>query len=204
MVEKQGEPEKAPLLVFMAIDAPLKSNAIAGSGYFHYDFKIEFGITERRPVLNVTKEQKDNILIARLSGSIEENTNFDQLIGVPPGELHLYLKGVTRINSVGIKTWIKYFQGVNQRGTKLKLFECSTSIVEQINLISNFTCGGTVESIYVPFSCESCGTELVGLFKTDQLKQLQMKIPALKCSKCGKNAVFDDIPEEYFSFLARQ
>ena len=154
-------------------------------------------------MLNVTKEQKGNSLMVRLSGSIEESVNFDQLIGIPPEELVVNTKEVPRINSVGVKAWIKFFQGTQAKGTKLKFIECSTAIVEQINLISNFVCGGVVESVYVPFACEKCKSELVGLFKTEDLKKLQLKLPELKCTKCGGRAVFDDIPEEYFGFLSR-
>lgn len=152
-------------------------------------------------MLNVVKEQKGNALHVRLTGSIEESVNFDQLIGQPAPEMVVNCKGVPRINSVGVKAWIKYFQAAASKGTKLKFVECSTAIVEQINLISNFTCGGEVESIFVPFSCETCKSELVGLFKTETLKKVEFSLPDLKCSKCGGKAVFDDIPEEYFNFL---
>jgi hypothetical protein len=154
-------------------------------------------------VVNVIKEQKGNLLQVRLSGSIEESVNFEQLIGPVPAELNVNVKEVPRINSVGVKAWIKYFQSVANKGCKIRFQECSTAIVEQINLISNFTSGGVVESIFVPFSCMNCRSELVGLFKTDDLKKLQLKLPELKCSKCGGKAVFDDIPEEYFGFLMR-
>lgn len=154
-------------------------------------------------MVNVVKEQKGNLLEVRLSGSIEESVNFDQLIGTPPAELRVNCKEVPRINSVGVKAWIKYFQAAQAKGTRLLFAECSTAIVEQINLISNFTCGGEVESIYVPFSCGNCKSELVGLFKTGDLRKLNLKIPDLKCSKCGGVATFDDIPEEYFGFLSR-
>lgn len=154
-------------------------------------------------MLNVVKEQKGTALLVRLSGSVEESVNFDQLIGPPPPELIVSSKEIPRINSVGVKAWIKYFQSAQAKGTRLTFIECSTAIAEQINLISNFTCGGTVESIYVPFACTNCKSELVGLFKTADLKKLNLKLPELKCSKCGGKAVFDDIPEEYFGFLSR-
>jgi hypothetical protein len=154
-------------------------------------------------VVNASKEQKGDVVVVKLSGAIEESVNFDQLIGPPPPVLHVNSKEIKRINSVGVKAWIKYFQGAASKGTKLTFIECSTAIVEQINLISNFTCGGQVESIHVPFSCSSCGTELVGLFKTEDLKKIQLKLPTLNCSKCGGKAVFDDIPEEYLGFLMR-
>ena len=154
-------------------------------------------------MLNITKDLAAGILTVKLVGSIEESVNFEQMIGATPGEVLVNCKEVSRINSVGVKGWIKYFQSLAAKGTKLKFVECSTAIVEQINLISNFLCGGSVESIYVPFACEGCKAELVGLFKTEDLKKSGMNIPNVKCSKCGGTAVFDDIPEEYLGFLER-
>jgi hypothetical protein len=154
-------------------------------------------------VVNVTKEQKGNLLSVRLMGSIEESVNFDQLLGPPPPEMEVNCKEIPRINSVGVKAWIKYFQACQAKGTKLRFKECSIAIVEQINLISNFTCGGTVVSLFVPFSCSTCKSELVGLFKSEDLKKMGLNIPDLKCTKCNGKAIFDDIPEEFFSFLSR-
>lgn len=153
-------------------------------------------------MLNITKEKKGNVLVIRLQGPIEESVNFDKLIGPPPAELHVVCKDVPRINSVGVKSWIKYFRGAEAKGTKVRLLECSTAIVEQICMIFDFAAGSTIESIYLPFACEKCKTELVGLFKTTDLKLMKLKIPDAECTKCGGRAVFDDI-EEYLSFLNR-
>ncbi|MEW6056360.1 MAG: hypothetical protein AB1540_07075 [Bdellovibrionota bacterium] len=155
-------------------------------------------------MLNVVKDLRDDTLLVKLTGSIEENVDFAALIGPPTvPKMDLILKEVPRINSVGVKAWIKYFSGLAAKGIQLRFLECSTAIVEQINLISNFVCNGTVESIYVPFCCQSCSTELLGLFRTSDLKKINFQIPDLKCSKCGSTASFDDIPEEYFGFLTR-
>ena len=101
-------------------------------------------------MVNVLKERKGEVLVVRLVGSIEESVNFESLIGPPVPELHVNCREVPRINSIGVKAWIKFFSSLQQQGTKLRFVECSTAIVEQINLISNFTCGGVVESIYLP------------------------------------------------------
>lgn len=155
-------------------------------------------------MLQVSKEQKGDTEVVKLIGSIDESVDFNAVLGTPScNKVDLILKEVPRINSVGVKAWIRYFVGITAKGTQLRFLECSTALVEQINLISNFNCGGTVESIYVPFSCGSCGTELLGLFKCEDLKRIQFKIPDLKCAKCGGVACFDDIPEEYFAFLQR-
>lgn len=154
-------------------------------------------------MIKVTKEQNGNILTIHLSGAIEETVNLDDLIGGVSGELRVDCKEVTRINSVGVKGWIKYFQSLQAKQVAITFFQCSTAIVEQINLISNFTCGGKVESIYVPFACPSCKSELIALFRTSDLNPDALQLPELKCTKCAGKAVFDDIEEEYFSFLSR-
>ncbi len=155
-------------------------------------------------MIQVTKEKTDSHLIVRISGSIEESVNFDQLFGPVPAKLEVNCKEITRINSVAVKAWIKYFQSCQAKGIHLTFVECSVAIVEQLNLISNFACGGKVESLYVPFTCTSCRNELLGLFKTDQLKSLQYQLPPVKCPKCGNPAEFDDIAEEFFGFLMRE
>lgn len=154
-------------------------------------------------MVKVTKETQGGALVVKLSGSIEENVNLEEMVGSVPADVVVNCKEISRINSVGVKGWIKYFQGLQNKGVKLKFIECSTAIVEQINLISNFTCGGAVESIFVPFACQSCKTELIALFKVADLKSGGLQLPELKCSKCSGKAVFDDIEEEYFAFLER-
>jgi hypothetical protein len=155
-------------------------------------------------VVHIAKEQRGDTLLVKLSGSVEENVDFAALVGSPSAQkMDLILKEILRINSVGVKAWIRYFQSVASRGIKLRFLECSTAIVEQINLISNFTCGGLVESIYVPFCCNDCNTELLGLFRTSDLQKIKFQLPELKCAKCSGPATFDDIPEEYFGFLMR-
>lgn len=148
------------------------------------------------------KEKKGNVLIVRLQGAIEESVNFDELIGSPPAEMHVICKDVPRINSVGVKSWIRYFRAAEAKGTKVRLLECSTAIVEQIGLIFDFVAGSKIDSIYIPFACEKCKTELVGLFQTEDLKKMNLQIPDAKCTKCGGRAIFDDI-DEYLGFLNR-
>lgn len=155
-------------------------------------------------MIQVAKEQRGDTLFLKFVGSIEENVDFAALVGnVTSPKVDLYLKEVPRMNSIGVKAWVKYFQSLAAKGLQMRFFECSTAIVEQVNLISNFTCGAKVESVFVPFCCNSCGAELLGLFKTEDIKKINMDVPQVKCTKCGGNATFDDIPEEYFGFLTR-
>jgi hypothetical protein len=154
-------------------------------------------------LIKINQEKKGDCLVVHLSGSIEESVNFDQLIGPANQKIEVHCKEVLRINSIGVKSWIKYFQTYQAKGLAITFIECSSAIVEQLNLISNFNCGGTVESIYVPFCCTVCKTEFIGLFTTESIKKNNLQVSDQTCPKCSNKAAFDDIPDEYFGFLTR-
>jgi anti-anti-sigma regulatory factor len=152
-------------------------------------------------MLTVNKQQTKLGMLIELSGAIEENVHFEQLIGPFQGELTVSCRGVTRINSVGVKTWIRYFQTLQMQGKKFRFIEVSYPLIEQLNMISNFACGGEVESILLPFSCIQCQNEFTSTVKTSELKANKLQIPKVKCEKNECAATFDDDPEEYLYFL---
>jgi len=152
-------------------------------------------------MLTVTRQQTQAGLLIEMSGAIEENVHFEQLIGNFTGTLTVNCRGVTRINSVGVKTWIRYFESLKAQGKPFKFTEVSYPLIEQLNMIINFSCGGEVESILLPFSCISCQKEFVASCKTAELKQNGLKVPRVKCEKNECAAQFDDDPEEYLYFL---
>lgn len=152
-------------------------------------------------MFNITKETKGDVLVVTLSGSLEESIDFGQMIGPAPSKMEIHCKDVSRINSVGVKAWISYFQKCHSNGIQVKFLECSTAIVEQINLISNFIAGGIVESIFLPFACSNCELELSNLFNVEDLAKDGKAPPTMECPKCHNQAKFDDIPEEYLAFI---
>ncbi len=155
-------------------------------------------------MLNIIKERVGNALSIRLTGSlVGECVNLETLIGPTPAVLQVSCKSLVRLNSNGVRAWIRYFESVQQRGTKVLLSECSPAIVEKLNSFKNFACGAEVVSIYVPYSCTGCKRELVGLFAVQELKRSGLRVPDLNCPSCSKKAEFDDVPREYFRFIER-
>jgi hypothetical protein len=152
-------------------------------------------------MLTVNRHQKPDGLQIDMSGAIEENVNFEQLIGDFTGELTVNCRGVTRINSVGVKTWIRYFQNLKFQRKNFKFTDVSYPLIEQLNMILNFACGGEVESILLPFSCIRCQTEFVASCGVKELLSNQLKVPTFTCEKDQCAAQFDDDPEEYLYFL---
>ena len=152
-------------------------------------------------MLTVTKHESENGLIVELSGSIEESVNFDLLIGPFEGELIIKCRGINRINSVGVKTWMRYFQGLKFNGKVFKFIEVPHPVIEQLNMISNFACGGEVVSILLPFTCVKCQNEFIANCKTAEIKASGLEIPKVRCERNDCGAQFDDDPEDYFYFL---
>ena len=154
-------------------------------------------------MLKVKHEKQGETLILYFSGDILEDVDFPALVGTTAPHTVLNCKEVVRINSLGVKRWIQYFEPLKEAGTHLRFVECSPAIVEQINMIRNFICGGTVESIYVPFVCPQCKKSVVSLFQVNELRQSGLKLPDVKCQSCPVAAVFDDLIDEYFQFMSR-
>jgi len=155
-------------------------------------------------MLEIIKSQNGPVLSLIFKGVIEENSQIEDQIGPLPTsvkEIAINTRAVSRINSGGVKLWIKYFSAVTKSGINLILQECSPTVVQQINFISNFACGGKIESILLPFTCNQCKNEMDVLMITAQFNHQEPK--PMTCPKCGGSAVFDDIASEYFLFLSR-
>jgi hypothetical protein len=113
-------------------------------------------------------------------------------------------RGITFIDSVGAREWLRVFTAATKRGQSLVFSECPPPVVEQLNLLGDFDCGGRVVSVALPFVCQACGNEYQGVTRTENLRRLGYKVPSIKCLRCGRKASFQETPEEYFSFLIRR
>jgi len=155
-------------------------------------------------MFKISKELKGSSLSVNFEGALEENVSFAGLVDPTIKNMEINCKGITRINSIGIKLWIEFFSSCASKHITLKFLECSPSIVQQLNSISNFKCNGSVESIQVPFSCEKCNVEFQQLFKVDDLISSKFVLPGYKCPRCQGQMNFDDEYSEYFGCFGYQ
>jgi len=155
-------------------------------------------------VFQAILKKEATITHLHLQGVIDETTEFEQAIGPLAGAVVVHGQAVPNINSAGVRNWVQYFMGITAQGVRLTFVECSVTLVQQMSAISNFSAGAPVQSIYVPYLCGQCKAEFVGLMQCADIKKLNKKLPPTKCSKCGGEAVFDEIESEYFLFLDRQ
>ncbi len=154
-------------------------------------------------MLKVEKKSNGKVISLTLTGVIDERVDFAKLLDPVEGTMRINLRRIERINSVGVKNWVRYFSDLRKSGVELILEDCSPQIVEQINLVSNFSCGAEIASILAPFRCNKCGGEFLATFTLDELKSMEGGFPEPPCPKCQAKTSFDDIEEEYLAFLSR-
>lgn len=152
-------------------------------------------------MLKIHVDRKEDKVFAKISGSFIDQIDLGKHFGDGFKELHLKCRGLVRINSIGTRLWLAYFQMLRKQNVQVYLVECSTFLVSQMNMMKSFCEGMIIESIMVPFICTQCQDETSALFSMGELKAIRYAIEDRKCEKCGGVAEFDDITQEYFGFL---
>jgi DNA-directed RNA polymerase subunit RPC12/RpoP len=158
-------------------------------------------------VLKSKVEKIGSVLEVTLSGDIVDDTFCTLRLGCDQSDVSLIrcrVGELTRINSVGVKSWLTWVRDLQKCKTPFVFAECSLSIVEQMNLMTGFTGDGPIESIYAPYMCTSCSREFTHLLNAEDLKKLIMpeaELPHPSCPRCkSQETSFDDLPD-FFAFL---
>jgi hypothetical protein len=136
-------------------------------------------------------------------GEVDENVDFAALPRELDGRVIFHLQDVNRINSCGVREWINFVRELSGV-TDLVFSHCSTTVVNQLNMIYNFRGDATVRSFYLPYVCESCDHEDERLVEvaSELPNGYRGSIPEHECSRCHAKMVIDEIPERYLSFLS--
>lgn len=132
-----------------------------------------------------------------LSGVINENSDFSPLLK-ETSPLKIDFSGVQRINSVGVRSWMKF---LSQWGDDklLEYWECSVVIVDQLSIIGSLRGVrkkvATVKSVYLPSECTSCAKESEVRVSEDDYRKDPSLLSYLKpCPHCGDRQIFS-IPD---------
>jgi len=139
-----------------------------------------------------------------LSGAIDETAGLLDLVGrASNGRLVLDLAGVTFINSLGVRDWIRMQAAAVKGSLAVELRRVSEPIVHQLNMIIATRGSAHVTSFYAPYACDACGREESLLLDAvaHRASLINLEPPAMACPECGATMAFNDFPERYFSFL---
>ncbi|HCU25538.1 MAG TPA: hypothetical protein DF383_11035 [Deltaproteobacteria bacterium] len=150
------------------------------------------------PKLKIERRDEAGVSRLILQGVIDENADFSEAFSKLEATAILDLGGITLINSSGVRQWVRAVQNF-PKNAKVIYEKCSPRIVEQVNYVADFLGGGSIVSFDAPYYCPKCKKETKVLLHTESLSS--PKAPEQKCPNCGAMMEFDDIEEEYFSFL---
>jgi anti-anti-sigma regulatory factor len=150
----------------------------------------------------IDKKAEGTNLVLAVKGNVDEDANFaPQDLGAATGVV-LDLEGVTGINSVGIREWIKWVKTMPS-SVKLSVRKVPKIVVDQINMVSGFLPPGTtVESFFVPYYSDASGSEKMVLFENGkEYSGSELKAPAEIKDDSGEVMEMDVIEAKYFKFL---
>jgi len=137
--------------------------------------------------------------IVTLTGVIDEGADFEKLAELR-GSAEFNMKGVRRVNSFGARSWMDV---IRELGTKMQLefVECTSCIIDQLNMLEGFLGHGRVVSFYASMLCEHCDKGSDHLFVARDVKNLDGRLPRVECETCGGMMILDDLEEQYLLFI---
>jgi predicted RNA-binding Zn-ribbon protein involved in translation (DUF1610 family)/anti-anti-sigma regulatory factor len=140
-----------------------------------------------------------------LVGRLDESAALPTLLGqlASAGVVTIDTDGVTFVNSVGIREWIRLLHGFGARGQAVVLERLADVLVTQMNMIGDLRGRATVRSFHAPYVCPACGAETDPLVDAIAHHDLLARgqAPALPCPECGAAMELGDFPERYLSIF---
>ncbi len=139
----------------------------------------------------------------KLSGVVDEDNHLSSLTERLEASIVVIDMGeVDRINSYGVRDWVNWLGALAQANKQVALVRCSSAIVQQANMVTNFTGEAVIVSFKAPYYCPECDKSIDKLLYTESLLgQVHPAAPDFVCEVCGGPLEFDDFEESYFAFL---
>ncbi len=139
---------------------------------------------------------------AVLVGRIDDASPLGELAAkLPPGDVVIDTGGVTFVNSVGMREWIRLVRALKPRGT-VTLERVADILMAQMNLIPEFA-GTRITSVHAQYVCPACGAEAAPLVDAvaNAAALAKLQAPKLPCPECKTPMDLADFPERYLSIF---
>lgn len=139
-----------------------------------------------------------------LRGVIDEDNKLASLREQLTGEVVILdLAEVERINSYGVRDWVNWLNDLKAGGHRLVMVRCSTAIIAQANMVTNFCAGALIVSFHAPYYDPSADKAVDRLLSVEEfLGKAPYKAPTFYDEHSGEELEFDDFEESYFSFIS--
>lgn len=157
--------------------------------------------------LQLEKFSDGPITCIKFSGVISERFEGKRVAAtINAKKLVLDLGAVARVSSFGVREWLDFVSVLNRTVDEFYLINCSPKVMNQLNMVTDFTGKGRVFSFCAPYRCDYCETEHLVLLNCDRDHESikKMQAPERACELCGNPETFDDEPITYLTFVANQ
>ena len=137
-----------------------------------------------------------------LDGTIDERASLEEHFRKLTGTVIIDLDKVDRITSFGVLEWRAGLRCL-ESADFYAFIRCRPPLVTQFNLVDGFAQRGELVSFYLPYFCRACSNEfqiLVDL-RHHYFVAVSREPPHARCRKCGGDAEFDGLAEDYLSYV---
>ncbi len=140
---------------------------------------------------------------ATLAGRIDDAAQLGEIATLLPlGDVVIEASGVTFINSIGMREWVRLIRVLRRRGT-VTLEAVSPVLIVQMNMIAEFRGSVQITSFHAGYACPACGREATLLVDAVRHATAMRAVvaPRLPCPECGAAMELADFPERYLSIF---
>lgn len=137
-----------------------------------------------------------------LSGRIDDAAHLGDLAAkIPAGDIVIDTDGVTFINSIGMREFMRLVRALRDRG-KVTFSRVADVLITQMNMRPEFA-GSTITSFHAQYVCGACGAEAAPLvIVAEHAEDLRwMRAPKLPCPECRQPMDLADFPERYLTLF---
>lgn len=146
--------------------------------------------------LDVEIEGAELTLFGRIDDAAPLGTLLDQ---VGHGEVTIDTDGVSFVNSIGMREWIRLIRGLRERGDTVVLTRVADVLMAQLNMVSEMKDKVRIASFHAQYVCGACGAESAPIVDATEHAASLAKLvaPKLPCPECGQPMELGDFPERY-------
>jgi len=140
-----------------------------------------------------------------VAGAIDERAQLTALLRWANGKrMVVDLGGVTFVNSLGVREWVRMQTAAREAGVTLELRRVAEVLVYQLNIVPAARSASSIASFFATYVCDVCGNEQSELLEVARDRALLEagKAPPAPCRACGMGARIAEPPELYVSFLS--
>ena len=137
-----------------------------------------------------------------LVGRLDDSVSLSELPSrLPAGPVTLDTSGVTFVNSIGMREWMRLTRAMRDRGNTITLERVADVLMTQLNLFGDLARMATIASFHAQYVCPACGAEATPVIDVKQHESLLrvQQAPHLPCPECRAAMDLGDFPERYLS-----